>query len=138
MITVSDLKQYFFCPKVVYYEHVLHVPKFKDTKLEEGKEKHEDITAKEKRRKGALFYDKALDSAEKILKTYIESKRLKLNGILDYLIKTDKEYIPVEYKYGFSDSGRAYRNHKYQLTGYALLVEECFHTIVRRGFIHSL
>jgi len=136
MISVSDLKQYFFCPKVIYYEHVLHVPKFKDIKLEEGKEKHENIIAREKRRKGAIFYDKNLDSAEKILKTYMESRRLELNGVLDYLIRADREYIPVEYKYGFSNNGKAYRNHKYQLVGYAFLVEEHFHTIVRRGFIH--
>lgn len=136
MISVSDMKQYFFCPKVVYFTHVLHVPKFKDTKIEEGKEKHNDITAKEKRRKGAIFYDGELDRANKRFKIPLESEKLGLRGVLDYLIEMSDEYIPVEYKYGYSHRKKAYRNHKYQLLGYVLLVEDNFDTIVRRGFIH--
>ncbi|MHC1568697.1 MAG: CRISPR-associated protein Cas4 [Candidatus Syntropharchaeia archaeon] len=136
MISVGDIKQYFYCPKVIYFTHVLHVPKVRDTKLSFGKEKHEEISKKEKRRKGAIFYDRRLDEAEKELKVYMESERFGIKGVLDYLIKTGSEYIPVEYKYGFSDGGREYRNHRYQLVGYALLVEDSFDTIVRRGFIH--
>jgi CRISPR/Cas system-associated exonuclease Cas4 (RecB family) len=33
MITVSDVKQYLYCPKIIYFDHVLHVPKPPDQKL---------------------------------------------------------------------------------------------------------
>jgi CRISPR-associated exonuclease Cas4 len=136
MITVSDVKQYLYCPKIIYFDHVLHVPKPPDQKLETGKEKHEDLTSKEKRRKGAIFYDQELDQAEKLFRVALESNALGLRGVLDYLVKTEREFIPVDYKFGSSHSGGVHLNHKYQLAAYALLVEENFKTIVRRGFVH--
>jgi CRISPR-associated exonuclease Cas4 len=136
MITVSDVKQYLYCPKIIYFDHVLHVPKPPDQKLETGKEKHEDLTSKEKRRKGAIFYDQELDQAEKLFRVALESSTLGLRGVLDYLVKTEREFIPVDYKFGSSHSGCVHLNHKYQLAAYALLVEENFKSIVRRGFVH--
>ncbi len=136
MITVSDVKQYLYCPKIIYFDHVLHVPKAPDQKLDTGKEKHDDLTGKEKRRKGAIFYDPELDQAEKLFRIPLESSTLGLRGVLDYLIKTDREYIPIDYKFGYSHAGSVHLNHKYQLAAYALLVEDNFRTIVRRGYIH--
>ncbi|MFB3766367.1 MAG: CRISPR-associated protein Cas4 [Methanotrichaceae archaeon] len=135
MITVSDVKQYLYCPKIVYFDHVLHVPKPPDQKLETGKEKHDDITAKERRRKGATFY--ILNSIkQKLFHVALESSTLCLKGVLDYLIKTEREYIPVDYKFGISNAGNVHLNHKYQLVAYALLVEDCSKTIVRRGYVY--
>lgn len=136
MITVSDVKQYLYCPRIIYFDHVLHVPKPSDQKLMTGKELHDTITAREKRRKGALFYDPELDRAQKMFRVALESSSLGLRGILDYLFKTDREYIPVDYKFGSSHNGAAFLNHKYQLAAYSLLVEDCFKTIVRRSFVH--
>lgn len=136
MITVSDVKQYLYCPKIIYFDHVLHVPKPPDQKLDSGREAHESITAREKRRKGAVFYDPELDCAEKLFRVELVSQSLGLRGVLDYLVKTEKEFIPVDYKFGYSNKGAAYLNHKYQLAAYALLVEDCFLATVRRGFIH--
>ncbi|MCX8207639.1 MAG: CRISPR-associated protein Cas4 [Methanothrix sp.] len=133
---MSDVKQYLYCPKIIYFDHVLHVPKPPDQKLDSGKEAHESITAREKRRKGAVFYDPELDSAEKLFRVELVSHSLGLRGVLDYLVKTEREYIPVDYKFGCSNNGTAYLNHKYQLAAYVLLVEDCFRTTVRRGFIH--
>jgi len=136
MVTVSDVKQYIYCPRIIYFDHVIHVPKPPDLKLAVGKEEHEDITKKERRRKGAIFYDPFLDEAEKLFKVDLESKALNLRGVLDYLIRSGREYVPVDYKFGFSKKGAAHLNHKYQLAAYALLVEDNFDTIVRRGYIH--
>jgi CRISPR-associated exonuclease Cas4 len=135
-ITVNDVKQYLYCPKIIYFDHVIHVPKPPDQKLETGKEMHEDLTSKEKRRKGAIFYDPVMDQAEKLFRVNMESQSLGLRGVLDYLIKLGREYVPVDYKFGYSKEGAAHLNHKYQLAAYALLVEEGFDTIVRQGYIH--
>lgn len=136
MITVSDVKQYLYCPKIIYFEHILHIPKPPDQKLQTGREKHDSITSKEKRRKGAIFYDPELDRAEKSFRVEMESSTLGLKGVLDYLVRSDRELIPVDYKFGHSHKGGVHLNHKYQLAAYALLVEKCFNTIVRRGFVH--
>jgi CRISPR-associated exonuclease Cas4 len=133
---VSDVKQYLYCPRIIYFDHVLHVPKLKDLKLDVGKDKHDHMTRKEKRRKGAIFYDSELDEADKLFKVALESSALGLRGVLDYLITTEQEQIPVDYKFGRSNKGSVYLNHKYQLAAYALLVEEEYGTTVRRGYIH--
>ena len=77
MITVSDVKQYLYCPKIIYFDHVLHIPKPPDQKLQTGIEMHDSITAKEKRRKGAIFYDPELDQAEKMFRVEMESRILR-------------------------------------------------------------
>lgn len=136
MITVSDVKQFLYCPRIIYFDHVLHVPKPADQKLETGTEKHKEMTSRERRRKGAIFYDSDLDRAEKLFRVVLESSNLGLRGVLDYLVKTEREFVPVDYKFGCSNHGGIYLNHKYQLAAYALLVEDNFKTIVRRGFIH--
>ncbi|MCX7999741.1 MAG: CRISPR-associated protein Cas4, partial [Leptospiraceae bacterium] len=64
---------------------------------------------------------------------------LQLQGVVDCIIRTVKgEYVPVEYKNMNSDRGKAYMDHKYQLAAYALLVEENFNTVVKRGFINYI
>ena len=46
--------------------------------------------------------------------------------------------MPVEYKNTMSDRGRPWPDHKYQLTAYALLVEENHTTLVKRGYVSYL
>jgi CRISPR-associated exonuclease Cas4 len=69
----------------------------------------------------------------------LSSSGLGLQGNVDCIIKTARgEYVPVEYKNMSSDGGRVCMDHKYQLVGYALLVEENFDTVVRRGYVNYL
>jgi CRISPR-associated exonuclease Cas4 len=134
-ISVGDIKQYLYCPRVVYYTHVMKVPKPRDVKLNAGKTMHMHNIKLESKRKGALFYSHELEKAQKQFKVKLFSERLGLNGLLDCLIITEKERIPVEYKLsGYSKE--PHRSHKYQLTGYALLIEDTWNCIVRRGFLY--
>ena len=99
---------------------------------------HTNIENLEKRRKGAIFYDKRLNTAQKFYKKYLLSEKLKLTGVLDCLIQIEREYLPVEYKMGKSKKGGVYVDHKYQLTGYALLVEEMYKCTVKTGFLYYI
>jgi len=59
-----------------------------------------------------------------------------LRGKLDLLVEAESgELIPVEFKTSSSRRGKPMEDHKYQLTAYALLVEECFKKPVKRGVI---
>src|SRR5262249_31009153 len=63
------------------------------------------------------------------------SETLGLHGILDELVfSVHSEFIPVDYKLAKQVSP----NHRVQLTAYALLVEENYQTIVRRGYVHLI
>lgn len=130
-LTVSDVKQYFYCPRVVFYTYCLHSPKRPTTyKMKEGSLEHDAIEEKEERRSLKAY---GLSEGERKFNISLHSSRLGLTGKLDMAILTKNEIIPVDFK---NTSGSPGLNHKYQLTGYALLVEDLWQKPVRRGFIY--
>lgn len=138
-VSVTDVKHYIYCPRIVYFERVLHAEPVFGSQQKEGREKHEEYIRKELRRKDAIYYSPDFVGAEKLLFVSLNSPRLGLTGQLDCIIKTVKgEYIPVDYKSMSSDKGRVWMDHKYQLVAYALLVEENYGTVVKRGFVNYI
>jgi len=139
LISVTDIKHYFYCPRIVYFEHVLHAKPQLGSQQEYSKEEHEEYVRKELRRKDAVYYSPDFVGAEKSLFVFLSSSELGLQGTVDLTIRTrDGEHVPVDYKNMASDSGRVWMDHKYQLTAYALLIEENFAAHVRRGFINYI
>jgi len=138
-VSVTDIKHYIYCPRLIYFDRVLHATPVFGSQQEDSKELHEDYVRKELRRKDAVFYSSDFVGAEKLLFVSLSSSGLGLQGNVDCIIKTAKgEFVPVEYKNMSSDKGKVCMDHKYQLVGYALLVEENFDTVVRRGFVNYL
>jgi len=135
-ISVTDIKHYLYCPRLVYFEKVMHCRPMLGSQQEASKTAHQELERREKRRKAAIFYSPELEDAEKIFRVQLESARLKLRGNLDLLIRSGSEYIPVDYKEMASDRGKLWLDHKYQLTAYALLVEETYKTTVKRGMVN--
>ena len=138
-VSVTDIKHYIYCPRLIYFDRVLHATPVFGSQQEDSKELHEDYIKKELRRKDAIYYSPEFVGAEKLLFTPLSSSELELQGNVDCIIKTAKEeYIPVEYKNMNSDKGKVCMDHKYQLVGYALLIEENFGTVVKRGFVNYI
>lgn len=139
LISVTDIKHYFYCPRIVYFERVLHAKPKLGSQQEDSREKHEEYVRKELRRKDAIYYSPDFLGAEKKLFVPLSSPSLSLKGTVDLIIKTsNKEYVPVDYKNMMSNNGKAWIDHKYQLTAYALLIDENFDTHVKRGFINYI
>ena len=139
LITVTDIKHYFYCPRIIYFEHVLHAEPILGSQQECSKKKHEEYNLKENRRKDAIYYSPRLLGARKTFFVSLSSTKLGLKGTVDMIIQTaNHEYIPVDFKNMTSNKGRAWTDHKYQLTAYALLIEENFDTHVKHGFINYL
>jgi len=138
-ISVTDIKHYVYCPRLVYFDHVLHATSVFGSQQEEGKESHEEQVAKELRRKDAIYYSSEFVGAQKLLFTPVSSDTLGLQGNVDLIIHTARgEFVPVEYKNMNSDAGRVCMDHKYQLVAYALLIEESFGTTVKSGIVNYL
>jgi len=138
-ISVTDIKHYFYCPRIVYFERVLHAKPMLGSQQEDSQEKHEEYVKKELRRKDAIYYSPDFVGATKMLFVPLSSARLELQGVLDLLIKTRQgEYVPVDYKMMESDKGRVWMDHKYQLVAYTLLIEDQFGGCVKRGFINYI
>lgn len=138
-ISVTDVKHYIYCPRLIYFDRVLHATPVFGSQQEEGKETHEEQVAKELRRKDAVYYSSEFVGAQKLLFTPLSSNGLGLQGNVDLIIHTARgEFIPVEYKNMNSDHGRVCMDHKYQLVAYALLIEETYGTTVKSGIVNYL
>jgi len=138
-VSVTDIKHYIYCPRLIYFDKVLHATPVFGSQQEDSKELHEDYVKKELRRKDAIYYSPEFVGAEKLLFTPLSSSGLGLQGNVDCIIKTASgEYVPVDYKNMASDKGRVWMDHRYQLVAYALLVEDHFGAVVRRGFVNYI
>lgn len=134
---MTDIKQFVYCPRAIYYTYVEPVPKKISFKMALGREKHRELIEKEKRR-GFTRYN--LKEGEKQYGVSVRSERLNFNGKIDIVIDTkDKEgqrYFPVECK--DTDQKKLHANAIYQLTAYAMALEEETHTPVRQGFVYVI
>jgi len=61
------------------------------------------------------------------------SKKYRISGKPDYIVKKDKRYLPVELKSGSHDSPQ--KNHIFQLAAYCHLIEENYGVFVPYGVL---
>lgn len=129
-LTATDLKQWAYCKRIVYYQHVMPVEFTRTYKMERGRNVEAAVEAMEKRR-GFRRY--GLKRGERRFGAWVTSKRLGLTGKLDLLIVTDDACYPVDFK---DTDGGVRRNHRIQLVAYALMVEESLGRTVPAAFVY--
>ncbi|MDH7482697.1 MAG: CRISPR-associated protein Cas4 [Armatimonadota bacterium] len=132
LVRVSDIKQWLYCPRVVYFTYVMPVRRKVTTKMKVGLDKHEVISALERRRK---LREYGIIEGKRLFHVALKSQKLGLTGVLDLLLIAGSDYYPVDFK----DTTRGvFANHKYQLAGYALLIESEYSCRVQKGFIYQI
>ncbi len=131
-LRVSDLKQYHYCPRVVYFQYVLPVDRKTTYKMEKGRVAQSEIEELESRRKLKKY---GLGKGKRTFNPWVRSPKFGLSGKLDLLIETESELFPVDFKF---TQGRPYKNHLFQLGGYALILADQFARPVRKGFIYLI
>jgi len=129
LVAVSDVKQYRYCPRIVFYRHVFPLCQPVTPKMRSGKAAHGRIEKLEKRRSLREF---GFERAERRFRVRLESERVGLSGIVDLVLVTEDALYPVEVK---ETTGGLRLNHKYQLAAYALLLEEEFGQPAPAGFL---
>jgi CRISPR-associated exonuclease Cas4 len=129
---VTDLKQYTYCPRVVFFAYCLPLIRPMTYKMEAGLAAH-DVAKEQELRRSLRRY--GLTEGERFFDLWLASEALGLRGRMDLAIRTDTEAIPVEYK---NSPGRAGRHLKLQLAAYGQMLEEAWGLPVRRGFLYFL
>jgi CRISPR-associated exonuclease Cas4 len=129
-LRVNDLKQFEYCPRIVFYNTVMPLDRKVTVKMQRGSDAEFRLDALEKRRSLQQY---KLAGGERRFHVWLHSERLGLSGKMDLLIVSQQGYFPVDFKY---TRGRPRRNHISQLAGYAVLVEDHFQTHVETGFIY--
>ena len=131
-LRVNDIKQYAYCPRVVFYQYCMPVNKKTTWKMEQGKIAEAQIDELEKRRK---LREYRLADGERRFHVWLTSGRIGLSGKIDLLIDSPEGLFPVDFKL---TTGRPHKNHVAQLCGYALLLEDCYDREVTKGFVYLI
>jgi len=129
-ITVSDVMEYLFCPRFIYFMYCLGISQHEERryKVLKGRELHE---AREKMNRS--YVRKKLQCVRKDVAVYLVSKRNHLKGEVDeVLFLNDGTAAPLDYKFAeFKDT--VFRTHKYQSALYALMIADNYSVEVNAG-----
>lgn len=138
MFRVSDIKQFVFCPRYVYFTYVQPVPKAPTPTMEHARTLHDEHNAREKRRGFAAY---GLGEGSRHYHVPVYAEKLGLRGKIDLVIDAGapnangQRYYPVECK----DTASGVRNNfKYQLAAYAMALEEVTGTPVHKAFLYII
>jgi CRISPR-associated exonuclease Cas4 len=108
-LTVSDVRQHAYCPRIPYFRLGARLPhRFVTGAMQEGILEHQRTEALEQRRSLRAY---GLADGERQFDVRLRSERLGLSGRLDMLIVRTSEVIPVEFKNTRAGLGL---HHKYQ------------------------
>jgi len=133
LLRVTDLKQFAYCPRVVYYSYCLPLLRPMTFKMKAGIEAHEAASVAEQRRSLRAY---GLEAGERRFDVALTSQRLGLSGQVDMVILTvDGSAVPVDYKLSKRKPAPHFR---LQLAAYAELIEEQWQRPVERGFLYLL
>ncbi len=132
VIRVSDLRQWNYCPRVVWWTHVCPVGKVESLKMRMGLLKERRLQRLQRRRTLRGF---GLANGMIECNVSLYSPRLRLSGKLDIMITCGTARYPVEIKF---TRGPAQINHRLQLAGYSMLLEESFGVPVTHGYVVRL
>lgn len=131
-LEVTDLKQWAYCPRVVYYRYCLPLLCPATFKMESSHAAHEQERGREERRSLAVY---GLEEGQRHFDVRLVSEALGLSGRMDVVVEREEEVIPVDYK----DSTRRPGEHvRLQLAAYGALCEELFGKPARRGLIYLI
>ncbi|MDZ7305287.1 MAG: CRISPR-associated protein Cas4 [candidate division KSB1 bacterium] len=131
-LRATDLKQWLYCPRIVYYSYCMPLPHQPTAAMQRGRDLHERIEFLERRRKLRAYN---LSSGERQFEVVLHSKQYGLSGKLDMLVTTAQGRYPVDFKMTRGEIGE---NHRLQLSAYAVMVEEIFSCKVETGFIYLI
>jgi CRISPR-associated exonuclease Cas4 len=113
-LRVHDLKQWAYCPRIVFYNYVMPVDKKRTYKMQHGRSAEEALDRLEKRRKLTEF---GLAKGRRQFHVRCNSYLLGLSGKLDLLVDSPAGLFPVDFK----ESERSvHANHVVQLCGYGV------------------
>lgn len=129
--TITDLKQYIYCPRIFYYHACLPDVRPVTIKMERGIDAHE---AEQKRAARRTLHQYHVVEGTRHFDVPVQSEQLGLSGQVDEVVKADSGLFPVDYKLA-KHSGYHF---KIQLTAYALILEEMTGDVIHQGYIYLM
>ena len=131
LFRVTDLKEYTFCPRVLYYENCLPDLQPSTFKMQAGVMAHEREREKAARRTMKAY---KLPPGERHFDVTVRDDDLGLTGEIDEVVVTEAGLYIVDYKLAWKIGA----NFKLQVVAYALLLESAWQTGISGAFIYLI
>ena len=128
-LPVNLIRQWCYCPRVVYYMELTGIPIQKPAWVKQGTEFHKLEKKLWQRRNLSRF---KLNTGKIYHNLNLRSDEFALHGIVDMAIETSDAVYAVEFKLSAKDKKR---KDKLQLTAYAMLLEKHFSKPSPVGFL---
>jgi CRISPR-associated exonuclease Cas4 len=131
-ITPSDVLEYLYCPRFIYFGWILKIPQHEDNrfKVMEGRKIHE-----KKALQNTEYLRIKLGVVDKQNEVWMSAPSFHLKGKVDeVLFLSDGTAAPLDYKYA-EWKGHIFANHRAQSILYGLLIKENYQREVNRGYI---
>lgn len=131
-ITPSEVMEYLFCPRFVYYMNVLKIKQHEHRRnlVNKGRDLHQLKLVQNKE-----YLRKSVGAVDKLVDVYLSSESLRLVGRMDeVLFLNDGSAAPLDYKYAYWEN-KVYKTLKFQQVLYSMLIMENFSVPVKKAFI---
>ena len=129
MIAINLIRQYLFCPRIVYYISLTNIKPIYPKHVKLGEEYHnlqDNMLHSRKFKKLNINYEKILNNE------YLSDEKLNISGIVDLAFITKDNVIPIEFK---NITKKYSYGHILQLVGYGLLLEKKYNKAFEYGYI---
>lgn len=132
-LRVADLKQWAYCPRILYYEMCLPDVRPLTYKMQAGAEAGKSEVGREERRSLRAY---GIAAGAREFDVPVRSARLGLRGEIDMVITVEAtgEVVPVDYKLSRIPGA----HFQMQLMAYGLLLEELRGVEIQRGFLYEI
>jgi CRISPR-associated exonuclease Cas4 len=134
LIRLTDLKNWGYCPRVVYYHRLMPEAAPMTGKMRSGLRAQELIEKLEFRRTLDRY---SFGGARRVFGQWLSDESLGVSGRVDLILLREetKEAAVVDYKLTSGDPGD---NHLLQVHGYAVLVERAYRVTVDQAFLYRI
>lgn len=138
-LPISYCRQYLFCARIPYFLEVLGIKPSQPNWITQGNAYHKKQIILSKHRTLSRY---GFDKEEIFFDIKVRSVAQNFHGIIDAIIITSEEIVPIEFKL----SEKISRGHIMQVVGYAIAAEEffekkcqiCFLLIGKKGKAHLI
>jgi CRISPR-associated exonuclease Cas4 len=132
LIPVTDLKQWAYCQRIVYYHRVMPAVGKQTFKMKEAIAAQDLIETLEMRRSLQAY---GLEGAQRRFGVWLSNPGLGLSGKTDLVLEAPDRIAVVDFKL---TSGEVGENHRMQLAGYSLLAEAVFGLPAPAAFVYRI
>lgn len=129
MIPINLIRQYKFCPRIVYFNLLTNIKPIFPRQVSLGTDYH---TLQNEMLKSRKFKKFKIDFNEIISDKYFENEKLNICGKVDLAFICEEEIIPVEFKH---IEKKPNYSHILQLIGYGVLLQKKYEKNFQKAYI---